>query len=477
MRKILHVAAEGLPFIKTGGLADVIGSLPQALKAGGDEVRVVMPLYLKMIDQVKPLAEHLITFKVESGGMSAVASIFTLEQDGIFYYFVQHQGYFERNSLYGYGDDGARFGFFQRVVMDMLQLIDFKPDIIHCHDWHTGMIPFLGKTQYGTLYQDIKYVFTIHNLAYQGIFPTEVLWSCLGVTMEYYHRGDIRFDDSINFVKAALVFADKITTVSPTYAKEILTPAFGERLDGVLRSRAKDLVGIVNGIDYQSWDPSTDKILVKNYNPATVTSDKLANKLALQEQLGLRVSKDIMVIGMVSRLTWQKGVYLIIEKLNQILANDIQLVILGNGEHYAENQFKKMEADYRRRAVFYCGYNETLAHLVYAGSDVFLMPSLFEPCGISQLIAMRYGTLPIVRETGGLQDTVTPYNQFTKQGTGFTFTHYNSEDLIHVINMTIDLYYQHQEDFQLMIQQAMAKDVSWDVSCLAYQEMYQSLWD
>jgi starch synthase len=474
MPKILHVAAEGLPFVKTGGLADVIGSLPQILKAKGHDVRVVLPLYLKMLDQVKPIAQHLITFKVEAGGMSTVASIFTLEQDEIIYYFVQHQGYFERQNLYGYGDDGARFGFFQRVVMDMLQLIDFQPDIIHCHDWHTGMIPFLGKTQYGDKYRHLRYVFTIHNLAYQGIFPTEVLWSCLGVTMEYYHRGDLRFDDSVNFVKAAIVFADKITTVSPTYAKEILTPAYGERLDGVLRSRAKDLIGIVNGIDDVFWDPSSDKALVKNYNWSNI-EDKVANKLALQEQLGLRVSKDVLVIGMVSRLTWQKGVYLMIEKINQMLANDIQLVILGNGELYAENQFKKMEADFRRRAVFYCGYNENLAHLVYAGSDVFLMPSLFEPCGISQLIAMRYGTLPIVRETGGLQDTVVPYNQFTKQGSGFSFTHYNSEDLLHVINMVVDLYYQHPKDFKTLIGQAMKKDVSWQISCLAYEDLYLSL--
>ncbi len=474
-KKVLFVASEGLPFIKSGGLADVIGALPKSLLTKKIDVRVVIPLYKKIAENHFSELEFVTTFPVKYGNIDTTASVFQTIEDGVIFYFIQHQGYFERDTLYGYGDDGERFGYFQRVVLDMLPLINFMPDLIHCHDWHTGMIPFLGKIVYGKNYQNIKYVFTIHNLAYQGIFPTEVLWSCLGVGMEHYNSGELQFDGCVNFMKAGIIFADKITTVSPTYANEILSDTFGERLNGVLCERASDIWGIVNGIDLDLWNPKTDKLLAKNYDKRNYLSGKLENKLALQETLGLRVDKDVMVIGMVSRLTWQKGVNLIIDKLSKIMGNDVQLVILGTGESFAESEFKKMEYDYRRRAVYYCGYNEDLAHLIYAGSDVFLMPSLFEPCGISQLIAMRYGTLPFVRETGGLRDTVVPYNKFTKEGTGFSFASYNSDEFLYVLNLAIDLYYQNKDDFKKLIKGAMSYDSSWKGSVELYFQLYDML--
>ncbi|MGB4984237.1 MAG: glycogen synthase GlgA [Erysipelotrichaceae bacterium] len=473
MKKILFAAGEALPFIKTGGLADVIGSLPKILAKRGYDVRVVIPLYQKVAQKYFEMLEKECVFDVNYGCINTIATIYSCEIDSVKYYFVQHQGYFERDGLYGYPDDGERFGYFQRVVLDMLTKVNFKPDVIHCHDWHTGMIPFLGKTQYRL--KSTSYVFTIHNLAYQGFFHKDVLFSCLGVNYDYFNNGQLKFNDGINFVKAGIVFADKVSTVSNTYAHEILTSQYGEKLEDILNMRRNDLWGIVNGIDTVAWDSVTDPYIIQNYNLKTVSKGKLANKKALQERLGLRVAGDVMVIGMVSRLTWQKGVYLMIEKLQQIMGNDIQLVILGTGENYVESQFKKMEYDYRRRAVYYCGYNEELAHLIYAGSDVFMMPSLFEPCGISQLISMRYGTLPLVRETGGLKDTVTPYNQYTKEGNGFSFQSYNSDELLHVINMAVDLYYLNNKDFKQLVKNAMNTDVSWEQSCDLYEKMYKEI--
>ncbi len=474
-KKILYIAAEGLPFVKSGGLADVIGALPKKLVEEKADVRVLLPLYAPIARKFFDKLEFVTSFPVKYGAIDTVANIYSTVSDKVIFYFVQHQGYFERENLYGYPDDGERFGFFQRVALDMLDKIAFKPNIIHAHDWHAAMIPFLGKTQYPKAFQKIKYVFTIHNLAYQGIFPTDVLWSCLGVTMDYYNSGELKFDNCVNFMKAGIVFADKITTVSPTYANEILSPSFGEKLDSILRLRSGDIWGILNGIDPEQWNPKTDKLLAKNYDIKDYKKGKTENKKILQEKLGLRVSADVMLIGMVSRLTWQKGVYLMLDKMAKIMGNDIQLVILGTGEAYAESQFRRMEYDYRRRAVYYCGYNEDLAHIIYAGSDLFLMPSLFEPCGISQLISMRYGTLPLVRETGGLKDTVCPYNQFTKEGTGFSFNSYNSDEFMYLLNMAIDLYYQNPDDYNKLIENAMNYDTSWDKPCELYLQLYDIL--
>ncbi len=473
-KRLLFVAGESLPFVKSGGLADVIGALTKELNKNKVDVRVVLPLYSNVSAKYFADLSFECSYPLSYGNLATVANVYRYDEAGVIFYFIQHQAYFERHGLYGYPDDGERFAFFQRAALDLLQHCDFKPQIIHCHDWHSGLIPFLGKTQYPAKYQKMKYVYTIHNLAYQGVFPMELLGSCFGVNPQPYYQ-QLEFDACLNFMKAGIVYADKITTVSPSYAQEILTAEFGERLQRILDLRRHDLWGIVNGIDEELWNPATDSHLKHHYTVSDYQEGKSANKKALQQKLGLRVNDEVMLLAMVSRLTWQKGVYLMIDKMQKIMANDVQLVVLGSGESYPESQFKKMEHDYRRRAVYYCGYNEELAHLIYAGADLFLMPSLFEPCGISQQIAMRYGTLPLVRETGGLKDTVKPYNVFTKEGCGFSFANYNSDEFIQLLNMAIDVYYQQNDDYQMMIQNAMQENFSWESSTALYLQLYDML--
>lgn len=474
MKSILFVASEGLPFIKSGGLADVIGSLPHSLKQKNMDVRVVLPLYLKIALNHRESFKKVKTFPVLTGQINTVATLYEKDVQGVIYYFIEHQGYFEREGLYGYYDDGARFAFFQKAVLEMLRELQFYPEIIHSHDWHTGMIPAMCKIHYANdkKYQKIKHVYTIHNLAYQGNFPVSVLTDCLGISDSFYHDGSMRFYQGVSFMKAGILFADKISTVSPTYSHEILTKEYGENMDEVLSYRKDDLWGITNGIDTKLWDPSKDKLLSKKYSLKSYASGKKANKKALQEELGLRVTPDTMLVGMVSRLTNQKGIHLILEKLADIMGLDLQFIVLGSGEGHIEDAFKHMEYKYKRRAVFYCGYNEELAHRIYAGCDVFLMPSLFEPCGISQLIAMRYGTLPLVRETGGLKDTVTPFNQYDNTGTGFSFASKSSDDLYYTLRYACDTYYLNSIGFNAMIENAMKEDVSFEKSCKLYLEMY-----
>lgn len=478
-RSILFVAGEGLPFIKTGGLADVIGSLPKALAKRGHDVRVVLPLYKKVIEDHYDELTRLGTIQVRSGWIDQPATFYSATVDGVVYYFVEHQGYFEREGLYGYEDDGERFAFFQRAVLDMIYFIDWWPNIINSNDWQTGMIPLLAHACYGDdyRYQNIKHVYTIHNLAFQGNFGVDMLPTCLGLDYYYFDNGSIKFDTGISFMKAGIVYADKVTTVSPTYSREILTQTYGEKMDSVLRYRQNDLWGIVNGIDVEEWNPSTDKLLTKNYTLKTVVSGKKANKLALQEELGLKVTNDVCLIGLVSRLTNQKGIYLITDKLQEILGMDVQFVVLGTGEKAAEDAFKWMESSYKGKAVYYCGYNEPLAHRIYAGSDLFLMPSLYEPCGIGQLIAMHYGTLPLVRETGGLKDTVQPYNQYTGEGNGFSFWAANSHDMVYTLRYAVEQFYENKPGWKGLVKNAMNTDVSWEKSAGIYEELYYQLCD
>ena len=475
MKSILFVAGEGLPFIKSGGLADVIGALPKNLVKQGQDVRVVLPLYKSIAEKHRDTFENLGTFNVSFGYFQSVATVFTKEADGVKYYFIQHAPYFERDGLYGYPDDGERFAFFQVAVLEMLQHLNYFPDIIHEHDWHTGMVPVLCKERYYTdeRYARIKHVFTIHNMAFQGIFPSVVLESLFGLSQELFNNGKLRFRDSISFMKGAIVYADKVTTVSETYAKEILTPYFGENMENVLELRRGDLSGIVNGIDTEAWDPKTDKYLP--FPLLNTQASKNKHKLALQERLGLRQSKETMLVGIVTRLTWQKGLPLLIDKLTDVLSQDVQLVILGSGDTNYENILKGYEYRYKRRVCFYCGYNEELAHQIYAGCDLFLMPSLFEPCGISQLNAMHYGCVPLVRETGGLKDTVMPYNEFTKEGWGFSFTSYSGDDFLFTFRRAVDFYYDRPEDYQNMVKACREVDVSWDNSASKYIALYESM--
>ena len=474
MKSVLFVAAEGLPYIKTGGLADVIGSLPKILNEKGMDARVVLP---RIAEKYRGEFTKLKTIPIHVGVIDTVATIYQSQWETVTYYFIEHAGYFERDGLYGYPDDGERFAFYQKAVLEMLWAIDFFPDIMHCHDWHTGMIAAMCHIQYpdDQRYQQIKHMYTIHNLAFQGNFPADVLTDCLGIDRRYFDDGSMRFHNGISFMKTGIIFSDKITTVSPSYSQEILTAQYGEQMDEVLRFRQSDLYGIVNGIDTKMWDPMTDPAVPAHYNAETVLEGKRANKAAVQKELGLRVADDVMMIGIVSRLTWQKGVYLIIEKMADIMGLDVQFVVLGTGETHIENQFKMMEDKYRRRAVYYCGYNDELAHRIYAGCDLFLMPSLFEPCGIGQLIAMHYGSLPLVRETGGLRDTVHPYNQYTKEGNGFSFTAFNSHDMLYTLRCAADAYYLNRADWDQLVQQAMGTDVSWNLSADQYTKLYNEM--
>jgi starch synthase len=472
MKKILFAASEGLPFVKTGGLADVIGSLPKELCAIGFEVSVIIPLYLKTARTQHHTLSKVATFPVKVGTIDAVATIYARKIGEVNYYLVEHAGYFEREGYYGYPDDGERFAFFQHAVLRAIEEKVIEADVLHCHDWHTGFLPLLAKTVYLHRIPQPLTLYTIHNLAFQGNFPFGILEACIGVSKQMYFDGTLRFHEGmVSFMKAGILYADAVTTVSQTYAEEILTADYGEHMEDVLRMRKKDLYGIVNGIDVEAWDPETDTALAKTYDVHTESRGKAANKASIQAELGLRQDPGVMLVAMVSRLTPQKGIQLLMETMHEVMGWDMQLIILGTGDNWTENELRQIEFRYPHRAVFYCGYHEELAHRIYAGADMLLMPSAFEPCGISQLISMRYGTLPLVRETGGLKDTVEPYNEFTGKGTGFAFTNFNREDFKHILKYALDTYYRNHENWTKLIRQAMKKDVSWSKSAKEYAKL------
>lgn len=477
MSSILMVAAEGLPFIKSGGLADVIGSLPFELTKKGHEVRVVLPLYLKIAQKYRQDFTHEKSFSVNVNYHEVPVNIMSTMVKGVKFYFIEHQGYFERDTLYGYIDDGERFAYFQKAVIEMLNQLNYWPEIMHSHDWHTGMIPVLCKEghNFDERYRNIKHVYTIHNLAYQGNFGVEMLDSCLGLDYRLFDNGNVRYDGGISFMKSGILYADKVTTVSPTYSQEILTPQFGEHLEMVLQMRKHDLWGITNGIDIEYWNPKLDPEIPYKFNRVNVEKAKKLNKISIQKELGLDVDENVMLVGVVSRLTWQKGFYLLMEQLSAVCGLPIQLAVLGSGEAAIEEKMAQLQEGNRGKIAFYCGYNESLAHRIYAASDLFFMPSLFEPCGISQLISMRYGTLPLVRETGGLKDTVTAYNEFEKTGNGFSFANYNSGEMMDVFHLAVDVYYNRPEDWKTLVRNAMSTDVSWEKSAYTYCLLYKEL--
>ncbi|MBM7692993.1 starch synthase [Peribacillus deserti] len=471
---ILFAVSECVPFVKSGGLADVAGSLPQELAKHGNRVRVVLPKYKtieqKYTDKMSKIAE----FYVQVGWRDQYCGIFSLEQDEITYYFVDNEYYFKRDDLYGYFDDGERFSFFTRAVLDALQHIP-APDVIHCHDWHTGMVPFLYKTEYQDRdgYDFINTVFTIHNLQFQGIYPQEIMGDLLGISEYYFRPEHIEFNGNVSFMKAGIVASDYITTVSPTYKEEIQTPYFGEKLDGLLRSRNNSLSGILNGIDYQFYNPEKDPFLLKNYSAAS-PEGKIDNKLAIQKSLGLPENKDIPVMAMITRLTKQKGLDLVKAVFQEIVNQDIQIIILGTGEQEFSEFFQSMERYYPYKVKAVIGFNEELAHKIYAGADLFLMPSMFEPCGLGQLIAMRYGAVPIVRETGGLNDTVASYNEWTGEGNGFSFNNFNAHDMLFTIERALS-FYRDKKSWKTIVKQAMEKDYSWSQSANQYNLLYKEL--
>ncbi|WP_270372984.1 glycogen synthase GlgA [Longicatena caecimuris] len=477
MARILMVASEGLPFIKSGGLADVVGSLPQELVKKGHEVRVIMPMYLKIAQKFHEEMQLEAQYSVSIAYHEVPVNIWSTTRKEVKFYFVEHKGYFERDGLYGYIDDGERFAYFQKAVLEMLNQLNYFPEIIHCHDWHTGMLPAMCKEghSFDERYRNIRFVYTIHNLAFQGNFGPEMLDSCLGLDYRIFDNGNVRYDGGISFMKSGILYADKVTTVSPTYSQEILTPQYGEHMEMVLNIRKYDLWGITNGIDIEMWNPMSDPDVPYHYNKVNVAKEKKENKMALQKELGLTVDPNVMLVGAVSRLTWQKGFYLMMEKLSEICAMPIQVAILGSGESGIEEKMRQLEEGNKGKIAFYNGYSDSLAHRIYAASDLFLMPSLFEPCGISQLISMRYGTLPLVRETGGLKDTVTPYNEFDKTGNGFSFANYNSDEMVQVMYNAIDVYYNRPEDWKILVRNAMNTDVSWEKSAETYCQLYAQL--
>ena len=476
--KVLFVAAEGAPFFKTGGLGDVAYALPKELRKQGIDIRVVLPYYTQMPERFKEQLTEITHFRVELGYKSAYVGVKTLTLDGVQYYFIDNLAYFDRDQLYGQNDDGERFGFFDIAVVEMMEQVDFIPDIIHVNDWQTAMIPALLVDRYHwvDIYRNIRKVLTIHNIRFQGWQNESVLKDIFNTTYALYHENGVKKEGQVNYLKGGINFSDKVTTVSPNYAREIQTPEFGEKLDGELRYNAWKLSGIINGIDYEQNNPDTDPNLVENYDASTVQTGKAANKRALQERVGLSVDPDVALLGVVTRLTDQKGMQLLQEKAEYLLTNcNIQIVVLGTGDEAFENSFRYFEWKYPEEFCAYIDFDVELAQQIYAGSDMFLMPSAFEPCGLSQMIAMRYGTLPIVHETGGLSDTVQPYNQYTGEGNGFSFNIFTGEVFAHIIQYGLDIYENQPDVWFQLIHQAMATDFSWTEPAKEYIRLYEDL--
>ncbi len=473
--KVLFAVSECGPFVKTGGLADVAGSLPKECKMLGTDVRVMLPKYGTIAQKFKSEMKKVKEFTVSVGWRNQYCGIEELKYQGITYYFVDNEYYFNRDRLYGYFDDGERFAYFNRAVLEALAQLDFFPDVLHCHDWHTAMIPYLLRVEYYKRknYGLIRTVFTIHNLQFQGIFPKESLRDLLGLGDEFFQPEQLEFYGNINFMKGALVAADKITTVSPSYKNEIQTPTFGEKLDGLLRARGEDLIGILNGIDEDFYDPKNDLLIDQRYDYHDF-SGKAVNKKAIQQLFHFPQKKDTPLIVMISRLTKQKGLDLIQRVLHEILQDDVQVVILGSGDYEFEHFLWHTAQQFPEKMKVYLGFNEELAHQLYAAADLFLMPSLFEPCGLGQLIAMKYGAVPIVREIGGLNDTVTAWNEYTKEGNGFSFTNFNAHDMLYTIRRAIS-FYQNQKDWPQIVKNAMRVDNSWAQSAFQYNQLYADL--
>ena len=503
MKKILMVTPEATPFAKTGGLADVAGGLPIALKKHGADVRVIMPKYeyagkskklirdeegeLKEIQEKKTLTEvlqenqivleHLCQIDVKIGWRSLYCGIEQTVYQGVTYYFIDNEFYFKRDNCYGYGDDEERFAFFSRAVLEAIPYLNFIPDVIHCNDWQTGMVPVLLEAQYRglELYRDIRTMYTIHNLKFQGIFGIQEMKEWFGLGDDYFTADKLEFYGAGSFMKGGLVYSNILTTVSDTYANEVKYPYYGERMEGLLKARENSFYGIVNGIDYDVFNPKTDPFLYQgNHYTKSNLKGKTAHKLLLQKKLGLEENADIPMIGLVSRLTDQKGLALIECVLDEMMEEELQFVILGSGDKKYEKLFQDAMGRYPGKLYAELGYNEPFAQRIYAASDLFLMPSLFEPCGLGQLISMRYGTLPIVRETGGLKDTITSFNEATGEGNGFSFANYNAHDMLFTIRRALEVYRKKTVRNKL-IKAAMSYDSSWDKSAEKYMELYEML--
>ncbi|MBQ1867469.1 MULTISPECIES: glycogen synthase GlgA [Selenomonas] len=474
--KVLYVASEVVPFAKTGGLADVAGSLPQALKEENVDIRVIMPKFGKIDPKYTNAMEHVYDGELDVAWRKKYVGLDKYEKDGITYYFVDNQEYFGREGFYGYDDDAERFSFFCRAVLNLLPVMDFWPDVIHTNDWHAGLVNVLLKLEHmdDERYRDIRTLYTIHNLKYQGVFPKEVMSDVLGLDWKYFNNGDLEFYDAVNFMKGGIIYADYISTVSKTYAQEIQYEYFGENLDGLLRSRQDTLFGIVNGLDYNVYNPATDNNLFETYDIDS-RDRKADNKTELQNLLGLPNNRRTPMVALVSRLVAAKGLDLIVRMMDEILQHeDIQFVMLGTGDREYEEWFKGLEWRFPNKVSANIKFSNELAQRIYAAADIFLMPSDYEPCGIGQLIALRYGAIPVVRETGGLKDTVQQYDKYTNEGNGFVFGDYNAHEMMYALKRALSAY-ENFEEWQHIVANAMNTDYSWKNSAKEYKELYQQL--
>ena len=478
MKKVLFVASECVPFIKTGGLADVVGTLPKYLSKEEFDVRVILPKYMCMKEEFKGQLNYVTHFYMDLGWRSQYVGVMEMVYDGIQFYFIDNEYYFAGFKPYGnIYEDVEKFAFFSKAALSCLPVIGFQPDIVHCHDWQTGLIPVFLKDKFhdGEFYANMKSIMTVHNLKFQGVWDMRTIKNITGLSDYYFTPDKLEAYGDANYLKGGLVYADAITTVSPTYAEEIKTPFYGENLHGLMQARAHDLRGIINGLDYDEWNPATDTRIVQNFTTENFREEKIKNKLALQKELGLAQNKDAFMIGIVSRLTDQKGFDLINYMMDEMCQQDWQIVVLGTGEERYENMFRHFAWKYPDKVSANIYYSEEAAHKIYASCDAFLMPSLFEPCGLSQLMSLRYGTLPIVRETGGLKDTVEPYNEYEHTGTGFSFRNYNAHEMFNTIRYAHSVYVNDKEEWNNMVQRAMEADFSWKASADKYAEMYNWL--
>lgn len=474
--KVLYTASEAVPFCKTGGLADVAGSLPPALAAQGVETAVILPLYRRVKERFADQLTFLCYDYVDLAWRHAYCGLFSLKKDGVTWYFLDNEQYFGRPELYGCADDGERFGFFSRAVVKMLDHLDFWPDVIHCNDWQTALIPIYLKDDgvREERYRSVRTVLTIHNIEYQGRYDPYCLGGLFGLDRGWVDDGTLLLDGDLNLLKGAILTADAVNAVSPTYAQELKNPYFAHRMEGILTQCGYKLSGVLNGIDMKLYDPAADPRIAANYTAEDV-SGKAADKAALQKALGLRPEPETPIIAMVSRLVTHKGLDLIREVMGDIMELPVQFVLLGSGDAAYEDFFRHAAERWPERMAIRLGYDEALSMAIYAGADLFLMPSRSEPCGLSQMIAMRYGTVPIVRETGGLKDTVQPYEAWRDAGTGFTFANYSSADMLHVLREAAYLYKDYPDAFARLRRRAMERDFSWNRSAGDYLKIYAAV--
>ena len=474
--KVLFVTSEATPYIKSGGLADVLCSLPKELIKQGVEASVVLPKYRDM--KLADTLEFVTSFYIWVSWRREYCGVFKTELDGVTFYFIDNERYFGRPGLYSYDDDNERFAFFDFAVLEMLSHLNIKPDIMSLHDWQTAMIAPLYKERYGyyDFYRNIKITFTIHNIAYQGKADPRLINDLYGLGDHLYYNGNLRHDNCFNMMKSAILYSDMVTTVSPTYAKEILTDEYGEGLQSILNMKRDNLVGIINGIDYDVNNPEKDPNILHHFNVENWKTEKVKNKLALQREVGLPEDEKTPLIGIVTRLTWQKGLDLILPKMEELVGRECQVVILGAGERKYEEALAYWGENYPEKVSCNLKYDFGLSCRIYAGCDMFLMPSLFEPCGLSQMMSLRYGTIPVVRETGGLKDSVAPYNEYEKTGTGFSFAHYSADEMMSVIDYAIKIY-NDEEQWDVIVENAMNEKLDWENSADKYMAVFKKLVD